>query len=305
MGISFCIPTYNRLFHLKKCLSSIIDGIDGYPYEIIIADGGSTDGTIEYLQGLNNINVKLIKMGCLTGAVKAFNTCFKEVKYEYVYWSCDDYIIIPKVLIRCCKFMDNHSEVGMISPKFIESTRSNFPNIGTWKYMLVLSKTHVFRTSVLKEIDYFDEYFKTYYIDPDSHLAVLTLGYVTLFTCDVGVIHNRVDDELRKKNIPNMLDAKKEYDYYNSKWNDFDNCLNSTVFKKWKVFQYWRLKNKLRDFNIIRFLMQNNFLFMIKLYDWILKRCIIFKAEDYYQFKDFYLAQRIPKDFILFQNYKG
>lgn len=62
--ISICIPTYNRLPYLKQCFSSVFNGFGDYPYEVIIADGVSTDGTLEYPRGLDNI--KLIETGELT-----------------------------------------------------------------------------------------------------------------------------------------------------------------------------------------------------------------------------------------------
>ena len=69
MGISFCIATYNRLPHLKCLLNSIFEGFGDYPYEVIVADGGSTDGSLEYMRNLANI--KLIEQKKLTGAIKA------------------------------------------------------------------------------------------------------------------------------------------------------------------------------------------------------------------------------------------
>ena len=59
--LSLVIPTYNRLPHLKECINSFVEGIGNYPYEIIIPDGGSTDGTIEYLKNVDNDNIKLIE----------------------------------------------------------------------------------------------------------------------------------------------------------------------------------------------------------------------------------------------------
>jgi len=71
--ISLCVPTYNRINDLKRCIKSILNGFGEYPYEVIIADGGSTDGTIEYLKKLNDDHIKLIEHGKLMGITKAYN----------------------------------------------------------------------------------------------------------------------------------------------------------------------------------------------------------------------------------------
>jgi len=296
MSISICIPTYNRLEYLKKCLSSILDGIGNYPYELIIADGGSTDGTIEYLENLGNDNLTLIKQGKLVGASRAWNACFKKAKNEYVFWPCDDYIINPNVILNCCKIMDKYPEIGLASPKFIEATLSNFPNIGSWQYLIVLSKTHVFRNSVLKEIGFFDDNFKTYYIDVDSHIAVLNLGYTTLFTREVGIIHNRFFDEIRKKNIQNKTVAKSELDYYKQKWKKLDDRLIASYPKRFKAKVAWSIHDRLRQFGLMQKFMKNNHPFAIKMLDWFLQKSVIFEAKEFRHLKDFYLAQRIPPE---------
>ena len=97
--LSICVPTYNRLHDLKRFLNSIFDGFKGidYQYEIIIADGGSTDGTLEYLRGLDSI--KLIEQGRLIGVVKAVNDCLKMANGDYVFTANDDFVLFPDILI--------------------------------------------------------------------------------------------------------------------------------------------------------------------------------------------------------------
>ncbi len=50
-GTSIIIPTYNNLSYLKGCISSLIAYTDR-PYEVIVIDNGSTDGTEAYLKRL-------------------------------------------------------------------------------------------------------------------------------------------------------------------------------------------------------------------------------------------------------------
>jgi len=294
MAISICVPTYNRLIHIKKLIDSIREGIGDYPYEIIVGDGGSNDGTIEYLK--NQKDVTLVQMGGLTGCVKAYNACFKKMKYEYVFWPSDDFIVDSKVLIKCCEIMDKYPEIGLVSPKFVELTRSNFPNVGSWKQILVLSKTHVFRTSVLKKIGYLNERFRTYYPDTDSHLAVLDLGYVTLFAREAGALHTRIVDEVRKSNILDKKIAQEQFEYYVQKWEKLNSRLHVSAFKKYKVLMFRALEDKLRNSRIMQNLMKRNEPFAINLFDWVLQRCVIFEAKEYNHLKDFYLAQKFPKN---------
>jgi len=65
--ISLCIPTYNCLPDLERCLNSM--DLEN-THEVIIADSGSTYGTLKYLRELNHKHVKLIEQGKLTGITK-------------------------------------------------------------------------------------------------------------------------------------------------------------------------------------------------------------------------------------------
>lgn len=293
MAISICIPTYNRLPHLKRMMESFRNGAGDYPYEFIVGDGGSTDGTIEYLK--KQKDATLVEMGELTGCVKAYNACFKKAKYEYIFWPSDDFIVFPKVLIKCCKLMDKHPDVGMVSPKFVEANHSNFPNVGTLKHRLILSKTHIFRTEVLKQIGLLNENYRTYLVDVDSALSVLNLGYVTMFTREVGIIHNRIYDEVRESNVPKKTSGQKERIYYEKRWKKLDLRIQTSLFKRKKAYLFWSVQNKMRKSCIINFFMQRNNTFAIKLFDWVLQRCVIFRAKDYNHLKDFYLAQKIDR----------
>lgn len=92
MAISICIPTSNRLEHLKKLIKSVRDGIEDYPYEFIIADGGSTDGTIEYLK--KQKDAKLIEMGKQTGGIEA--SFFRKEK-SALFWSLQNNPFVIKL----------------------------------------------------------------------------------------------------------------------------------------------------------------------------------------------------------------
>ena len=56
---SIIIPTYNRILKLKKSLDSVKKQTY-QEFEIVIVDDGSTDGTREYIYGLNDNNIKYV-----------------------------------------------------------------------------------------------------------------------------------------------------------------------------------------------------------------------------------------------------
>ena len=47
--VSVVLGTYNRLPFLKSTIASVRSSQIDVPYEIIVVDGGSTDGTIDWL----------------------------------------------------------------------------------------------------------------------------------------------------------------------------------------------------------------------------------------------------------------
>lgn len=58
-SFSIVVATYNLLPYLKKCLASLL-ALDFTSYEIIIVNDGSSDGTKEYLDSLNDSRIKVI-----------------------------------------------------------------------------------------------------------------------------------------------------------------------------------------------------------------------------------------------------
>ena len=53
--ISIVLGSYNRKSFLKKAIRTIRENGISVPYEIIVIDGGSTDGSISYLASQKDI----------------------------------------------------------------------------------------------------------------------------------------------------------------------------------------------------------------------------------------------------------
>ncbi len=79
---SIIIITCNRLGYTKLCIESILDKTVYHPYEVIVVDNDSTDGTLEYLELLKKKRLikKLILLDKNYGAGYAMNQGINHAK---------------------------------------------------------------------------------------------------------------------------------------------------------------------------------------------------------------------------------
>ncbi len=89
------VTTYNRLELLKRLLTTFLNSIDKNQddWQLLIADDGSTDGTLEYLDGLKipQVPITIIKNN-RKGIYHQFNTIvnyLEDISFDYCF-KCDD-----------------------------------------------------------------------------------------------------------------------------------------------------------------------------------------------------------------------
>jgi glycosyltransferase involved in cell wall biosynthesis len=116
--LSYVTGTYNRIHSLQNMVNSVRSsigahwpGVSGLGYEIVIVDGGSTDGTIEWCK--MQPDIVLVEQGELLGAIKAFNAGFAAARGMYVVAGNDDIVILDETLIQAIAFMQDHPDVGI------------------------------------------------------------------------------------------------------------------------------------------------------------------------------------------------
>lgn len=110
--VSIVSGTYNRLKYLGAMVESARLSIGvGVPYEFVLVDGGSNDGTLEWCKAQGD--VVLIEHGSLRGAVKAFNDGAKAASGRYVILANDDIQFINESILSALCYMQDHPEVGV------------------------------------------------------------------------------------------------------------------------------------------------------------------------------------------------
>lgn len=73
--VAIVLGTYNRRPHLERAVASIRRAVGILSYEIVVVDGGSSDGSREWLAAQEDV-VLIGQRGPLTGPVTAFNLGF-------------------------------------------------------------------------------------------------------------------------------------------------------------------------------------------------------------------------------------
>lgn len=214
--LSIAFGTLNRFEFLKPCLESIRVSIADMEYEIVIADGGSTDGTLEYLR--TQTDVVLIEQGERLGAVVAFNAAFGKARGEYVCNLNDDCVVVGDTLKAACDYLDTHPHCGQVAIPFGDGKQVPQTQIIPNRYA-ALSRKHnvpyanfgVTRRELGEEIGWWggklSEDKQLYQYGGDVFLSLMIL--MAKYSVDVlprgSIVHYQLHDETRVPNVESYL----------------------------------------------------------------------------------------------------
>lgn len=116
--VSVLIPVLNGKDYFELCLCSLINSINGIPFEVIIIDQGSTDGTLEivkkFIQG--NPNIILIENALNLGFAKAINQGAEIARGKYLVIANSDLIFSKGWLFPLVKCAAEDYSIGVVSP---------------------------------------------------------------------------------------------------------------------------------------------------------------------------------------------
>jgi glycosyltransferase involved in cell wall biosynthesis len=185
------VATYNRLPMLKAVVESIASGTR-VPYELIVVDGGSTDGTIEYLQSHPRITPVL--QGKLLGTARCYNRVWCDVRSRYSCWLSDDTDIVPGSLDTAIETLEMDPTIGMVGLKMKDTVgpgRHEPYRGGISEYGILNCNHGVLRTDLARQVGFFNEEYRSYMIDPDLTASILSTGHRVVMTRRVAVLHHR------------------------------------------------------------------------------------------------------------------
>lgn len=216
MIVSIVTGTYNRIGHLQEMVQSVRNSIPiGLDYEIVIVDGGSTDGTLDWCKQQGDI--LLIEHGKLLGAVRAFNDGAKAAHGEYVILANDDITFIYESIMNAIRFMQDHQDTGIGC--FYQDRRGDswhveqMPAIKSGRQIsMYYGQVCIIPKQLGDYVGWWGNYLRTYGGDNEMSCKVLELGYkITPIEC--ACIHDTTpQDELRKVNNDNVVRNGKHPD---------------------------------------------------------------------------------------------
>ena len=185
------VATYDRINLLQRSIEAISRGTR-CSHEIIVIDGGSTDGTVEFLRAHESVTA--VFQGKLLGTARCYNEVWREVESTYTCWLSDDTEIVDGCLDRAVEILAADVSIGMVGLKMRDTMGpwANEPYVGGRSEYGILNCNHgVLRTADLRSVGYFNQDYRSYMIDPDLCASVLCTGNKVVMTKEVSVLHHR------------------------------------------------------------------------------------------------------------------
>jgi hypothetical protein len=223
MILSIVIVNWNGKELTKNSIESIVltnrERIEKKEFEILLADNGSDDGSIDYFESMN-LPVKLISNASNIGYAPACNQGMREGNGNYILLLGNDTIVLNEALEKCITFLDENPDCGAVGCRLLNPDGSyqnnckKFPKLinGFYTYLSLnrlnryydmaefkydqtreveqISTTFLMiRRELLEKIGYFDEGYKILYNDVDLCKRIWSAGDKIYFLHTADVIH--------------------------------------------------------------------------------------------------------------------
>lgn len=114
MDVSLVVVTYNARGHLERCLESVADG----PYEVIVVDNSSTDGTPAFVRERFH-SVRLIELPENIGFGAANNVGIEAAGGDYYLLLNSDAWPLRDAVEQLLAFAEANPKVGVAGPRLV------------------------------------------------------------------------------------------------------------------------------------------------------------------------------------------
>lgn len=240
--VSIIIVTFNRLNYTRNCLLALSRSTRTYvPFEVIVLDNSSTDGTPSFLKEKVH-GVRVVLNDNNRGFGPACNQGARLSKGRYLLFLNNDTEMRPEALQVLVDTIERDSRIGAVGGKLIypggllqeagsilwrDGTgyalgRGDIPDKSLYSYVrdadYCSASCLLVRSSLFAEIGGFDEqYAPAYYEDTDLCMALRRKGYRILYQPEAEVIHHEYGSSAKDQAIRLMEEHRK---IFAAKWKD-------------------------------------------------------------------------------------
>ena len=232
--VSIVLGTYNRLAFLKATIASVRASQVDFAYEIIVVDGGSKDGTLEWLAAQRDI-ICIIQHNreVVDGKPRRkrswgyfMNLGFKCAEGRYICMISDDSVVHPDTLANGVRRFDREAASGRRLGALAFYWRSwpeekNY-RVGSTLGNNVMVNHGLFLREAVEQVGWIDDKrYDFYCADGDLSLRLWHAGY-EIVACDDALLEHfeRVDPNIREQNLTGL----------NADW--------TTYIERWKGIYY-------------------------------------------------------------------
>jgi GT2 family glycosyltransferase len=212
--VSVVLLTWNGLEYTKACLDSIRLKTSFNRYDIVVADNGSTDGTVEYLQAQSD--VKTVYNDANLGFAKGSNVAIAQTdpQSDVILLNNDTEIVQPDWISALQRVAHSADDIGMVGCRLIrpdgmlqhmgaylpvdtfageqigacERDINQFP--GNHDVESVVFACVYLKRATLEAVGLLDEEYFSYFEDTDYCLRVKERGLRVVCCGDVRVVHH-------------------------------------------------------------------------------------------------------------------
>lgn len=229
IAVSVVLGTYNRLAFLKIAIESIRREVADHAHEIIVVDGGSTDGTMEWLAGQKDI-VTIVQHNRGTWQGKAIerrswgyfmNLAFKCAQGKYVCMLSDDCLVVPGAIINGLSLFEQrlskNEKIGAVAFYWRNWPENDVYFIGLTLGGNMFVNHGLFLRQALEDVGFIDEHtYQFYHADGDLCLKMWQMGYACIASPDSFIEHySHANIVVRKSNT---VAAENDWESFLNKW---------------------------------------------------------------------------------------
>ena len=184
--ISIVTGTLNRKWLLPKLIENTVQSNE--LLELVLVDGGSTDGSIEMIKELNHPQVKLIEVGGRSSYPHFMNLGIRSAKHDFICQWNDDALLVNDWNDVINEINDSSIDAWLFTWQYVdldnvknESVLKNVTwNLGDEKLRNpsgeIVMNYGIYRKDLFKKFGMFDRNFMFYYADGELSHRFFELG---------------------------------------------------------------------------------------------------------------------------------